>query len=201
MTDTLYQGLTAAHYYDAFQVMHGAAMAAWQAKLTNRYAGTVVALKPHAQPSSNNPLEVSLQEVMDAAAYMGRLDADFREELPDGRVLTSESFDEFALTKARDLWVTGSNMGLPYFTSHEIAAHPELYVPGMTHYVGGVWNRSRVTTFSGVQGEYDVMFAQTYDAAITAQARLAMVPVLDRTTNTSGFIGGDGSRDPMFIRI
>jgi hypothetical protein len=193
----LYTGLTDVQHQKAFEVVEQAAEAAYQSQITNRFAGTLVALSPHVRPSSDNPAEVSLDEVVSAVAFQRRLVTRYEETRPNGTLLTARDFDEVALAKARDLWVLGPRMGMPYFTSREITEHPELLVSGMTRYVGGIWNRGRVTTFSGVQGDCDIAFSQTFDAWVTAQARLAVLPVID-PSNPNAMIGGEEARDPMF---
>jgi hypothetical protein len=70
-------------------------------------------------------------------------------------------------------------------------------VPGMTRYVGGIWNRGRVTAFSGVQGDLDIAFSQTFDAWVTAQSRLAAIPLVS-PENPDAIIGGQSARDAMF---
>ncbi|MBP7760465.1 hypothetical protein KA093_01580 [Candidatus Saccharibacteria bacterium] len=198
MTRAIYDGLTLADLEEAFLVAQGAFTAARDVGALNRYAGTLVTLDPFSKPSSTMPEDVGLDEVLEAVVFIRRIDDSYVGTGTDGAPLGFRDFDEFALTKARDLWVARAWLG-PNFTSLDLRRHPHLYTAGMTHYVGGVCHAGRVTSFSGVQGDNDLAVALTFDAWLEARARLRATSMFDRTMNPSGFVGGDVTRDRMFV--
>jgi hypothetical protein len=146
-----------------FAVLCATLKAAVDEQIANKYAGTLIILNPFAVPSSNDPAEVTLAEVREAALFMKRITDDHENYI---------KYDELAAKKARDLWVL-RHLGAR--SSRDIQQNlSHLYRPGMIKYSGGTCRSGIVIAFSGVQPDFDEAISETADAWLTALCRWEM---------------------------
>ncbi|HEX6257910.1 MAG TPA: hypothetical protein VFZ48_00350 [Candidatus Saccharimonadales bacterium] len=161
-----YPGLTKQDCEQAFLIARASLRAAAEMRgVANKFAGTFIVMDPFAQPSSNDPALVSLEEAYGAILFERRVD----DAYPD-----ASNYDKVALAKARDLWVLRALLG-PNFTGRDVQQHcPHLYRPGMTKWHGAVCRAGIVYAYSGVQGNYDEAFSATAAEWLEAGSREAM---------------------------
>lgn len=160
---TLFPGITQEVCSVAFDIQLAAFQSANRKGVTNRFAGTLVVVNPHATPSSP---EAAIKEIDGNVLFARRVDRDYAQ---------ASRFDELALSKAAVLWTLRPVLGANFTTRDVQQNYPHLYLPGMVKYGGGVCRNGVVYAFSGVQANYDEAFALGVAVWVEAMCREAMV--------------------------
>lgn len=161
--------------------------------LTNKLAGTYVVIPPNVPAPSTDPSSITLEQVRAAATLIRVAGSTFP---------NPERYDTVALEKARLLWAlrTAGWMGHSFSTRQVQQDMPHLYRPGLIKWHGGVCVKGLIVTFSGVQGNYDEVFAIFVAELILAMSREAMTDAdAGVMASESGYV--PDASDPRTISI